>query len=60
MDNQQGLIVCHKEPYSKLCGSLHGRGMWGRATAWVCTAESFAFHLKTYHNTDNQLYSDTK
>ena len=46
MDNQQGLIVYHKELYSKLCGSLHGSGVWGRTDTCICMAESFAFHLK--------------
>ena len=27
MDNQQGLIVQHREPCSQLCGSLDGSGV---------------------------------
>ena len=30
MDNQQGPTVEHRELCSVLCGSLDGRGVWGR------------------------------
>ena len=30
MDNQQGPTVQHRELCSVLCGSLDGRGVWGR------------------------------
>ena len=30
MDNQQGPTVEHRELCSVLCGSLAGRGVWGR------------------------------
>ena len=40
MDNQQELSVQHVELCSTLCGSLDGRGVWGRMDACVCTAES--------------------
>ena len=30
MDNQQGPTLWHMELCSVLCGSLNGRGVWGR------------------------------
>ena len=29
-----------------LCGSLGGRGLWGRRDTCICVAESLAVHLK--------------
>ena len=39
-DNQQGPTVQHRELCSMLCGSLDGRGVWGRKDTWICMAES--------------------
>ena len=41
MDNQQGPTVQHVELCSMLCGSLDGRGVWGRIDTCICMAESF-------------------
>ena len=30
IDDQEGRVVEHRELCSMLCGSLHGRGVWGR------------------------------
>ena len=40
MDNQQGPTVQHMDLCSMLCGSLDGRGVWGRKDSCVCMAES--------------------
>ena len=40
MDNQQGPAVQHMELWSMFCGSLHGRGVWGRVDTGICVAES--------------------
>ena len=40
MDNRQGPAVEHKEFCSVLCGSLDGRGVWGRVDTCVCMAEA--------------------
>ena len=48
MDNQQGPIVHHGEFCSMLCGSLDGRGVWGRMDTCICTPVS-AVHLKSPH-----------
>ena len=40
MDNQQGPTVFHRELCSMLCGSLDGRGIWGRMETCIRTAES--------------------
>ena len=39
-DNQQGPAVEHRELCSMLCGSLDGRGVWGRMDTRICMAES--------------------
>ena len=39
-DNQQGPAVEHRELCSILCGSLDGRGVWGRMNTCICMAES--------------------
>ena len=46
MDNHQGPTVEHRELCSMSCGSLDGRGIWGRMDTWICLAESLAVHLK--------------
>ena len=40
MDNQQGPTAQHRELCSVLCGSLDGRGVWGRMDTCVYIAES--------------------
>ena len=40
VDNQQGPTVQHRKLYSMLCGSLDGRGAWGRMNTCICMAES--------------------
>ena len=40
MDNQLGPPVQHKELCLILCGSLDGRGVWGRMDTCICKAES--------------------
>ena len=46
MDNQQGPTAEHREPCLLSCGSLGGRGVWGRMDTCVCVAESSAVSLK--------------
>ena len=46
MDNQQGPTVEHMELCSTLCGSLDGRGLWGkwiRVRVWL---SPFKVHLR--------------
>ena len=40
METQQGPAVQHRELCSMSCGSLDGRGVWGRMDTCTCTAES--------------------
>ena len=40
MDNQQGPTVQYSELCSVLCGSLDGRGVWGRMDTRIDMAES--------------------
>ena len=40
MDNQQGPTAEHRELCSISCGSLDGRGVWGRWDICVCMVES--------------------
>ena len=40
MGNQQGPTTEHRALCSTLCGSLDGRGAWGRMDACICMAES--------------------
>ena len=47
MDNQQGPTVQHREHCSMLCGSLDGRGVWGRMDACICMAESLCYPPET-------------
>ena len=46
-DNQQGPPVWHRALCSVLCGSLDGRGLWGRMDACVCVTESLCSPHKT-------------
>ena len=39
MDNQEGTSEQHMEVCSTLCGSLDGRGVWGRMNTCICKAE---------------------
>ena len=39
MDNQQGPTEQHREVCSMLCGSLDGKGVWGRMDTCTCMAE---------------------
>ena len=39
MENQQGPAGQHRELCSVLCGSLDGRGAWGRLDTCACVAE---------------------
>ena len=39
-DNYQGPIVQHMELCSMSCGSLYGRGVWGRMDRCICMTES--------------------
>ena len=41
MHNQQGPTVEQVELRSVLCGTLDGRGVWGRIDTCICRAESF-------------------
>ena len=47
MDNQQGLTVVHWELCSISCGSLDGRGVWGRMDTRICMAESLCCSPET-------------
>ena len=49
MDNQQGPTVQHMELCSMLCGSLDGRGVWGRMDTCVCMTESLCCSPETYN-----------
>ena len=40
MDNQQGTTVWHMELHSMLCGSLEGRGVWGRIDTCIGMGKS--------------------
>jgi len=42
MDNQQKPIVDHKKFSSMLCGSLDGKGVWGRMDTRICMLSAFA------------------
>ena len=47
MDNHLGPTVQHMELCSKLCGSLDGRGVWGRMNTWMCMTESLCYPPET-------------
>ena len=40
MDSQQGPTIQHREVCSVFCGSLGGRGGWGRVAMCVCMTGS--------------------
>ena len=45
MEKQQGPAVKHRELYSVLCGSLDGRGVWGRMDTCVCVCMHTYIHI---------------
>ena len=45
MDNQQRPTAQHMQLCSMLCGSLHGRGFWGRMDTCIYVAEYMAESL---------------
>ena len=47
MNNQQEPTVWHRELCSMICGSLDGRGVWGRMDTCVCMAESLCCSPET-------------
>ena len=47
MDSQQGPAYQHRELCSLLCGSLDGRGVWGRMDTCICIAESLCSPSET-------------
>ena len=46
-DNQQGPTAQHRELCSTLCGSLDGRGVWGRMDTCIAMAEFLPSSLET-------------
>ena len=58
ISNQQGSTVEQVELYPVLCGSLNGRGVWGRMDTCVCMAELLCCSPETI--TVNRLYPNTK
>ena len=46
MENQQGPAGQHRELGSMSCGSLDGRGVWGRMDTFNVRLSPFAFHRK--------------
>ena len=47
MDNQQGPAIQHMELCAMLCGSLDGRGVWGRVDTCICMAEALRYSPET-------------
>ena len=47
MDNQKGPTVQHRQLCSMLCGSLDGRGVWGRMDTCPCMAETLCSSPET-------------
>ena len=60
MENQHSPAVEHEELCSMSCGSLDGRGVWGRMDTCLCMAESLCCSFETVTMLLNQLYSDIK
>ena len=64
MHNQQGPTVQHMELSSVLCGSLDGRGGWGRMDTSTCRAQSLCYSpettttLLTGHESESGSHSD--
>ena len=42
-----------------LCGSIDGKGVWGRVDMCICMAESFHCPPETVHNIVNLLFLNT-
>ena len=59
-DNQQGPTVEPRELCSMLCGSLDGRGLWGRMDTCICMAESLCHSPEIITLFVNWLHSKTK
>ena len=57
MDSRQGHAVWHVKLCSVLCGSLDGRGVWGRTDTLVCMASPFTWQ---YHSILNWFFPETK
>ena len=47
MENQQGPAGQHRDLCSVSCGSLDGRGVWGRRDPCTCMAESLYYLAET-------------
>ena len=47
VDSRQGLTVQRRELCSILCGSLDGKGVWGRMDTCIYMAESLGCLLET-------------
>ena len=47
MENQQEPTVQHKNSCLRSCGSLDGRGIWGRMDTCICMVESFCCPTET-------------
>ena len=47
MDSQQGPTGQHMELCSMSCGSLDGRGVWGRMDMCICMLESHVYSPET-------------
>ena len=61
MDNHQGPTEQHMELCSVLCGSLEGRGDWGRMDTCICMAESLCYSAETITKLFvNQVYPNKK
>ena len=62
MDNQQEPTVVHREVCLMLCGSLDGRGVWGRMDTCICMADSLHCSSETITMLSilNWLYPKTK
>ena len=59
MDKQPGPTVWHRGLCSVSCGSLDGRGVWGRVDTYVCVTVSLLCTWN-YHSAVNWLYSSIK
>ena len=63
MDNQQGHTVQQRELCSMLCGSLNGRGVWGKMDTYTrmaeslrCSPETVTTLLISYTPTQNKKF----
>ena len=60
MDDQQEPAEQHRELCPVLCGSLDGRGVWGRMGTCIRMAEPLCCSPETLTLFVNQLYPNTK